>query len=200
MKAALSRFNAGDFRQRHAGTFGFIQVNGKPKLVYVNSVDSDSASFSDSDGFRYSAKADGGFEFDFIPVERKWHNTPEGAILSLRYAARQWRRGICPDNTQLYEISHGRYTAVEVNFHTISKIYETAALTIKEIQDRYNSSFSVALNHAFAVDSKNKVYLFDRVIGTRVKPNEVRLTMPIVTQELLDCFRDIGLNVAVTGE
>ena len=200
MKATLSRFNAGDFRQRHADTFGFIQVNGKPKLVYVNDVDSDSTTFSDIDGFRYTAKADGGFEFDFIPVERKWHNVPDGAILSVRHAARQWRRGICPNNTQLFEISRRGFNAIGVEFATVSKIYETAALTAKEIQDRYNSSVPVALNHAFAVDGKNRVYLFDRVIGARVKPNEVNLTMPIVTQELLDCFRDVGLDVVVTGE
>ena len=195
MKATLSRFNAGDFRQRHQNTYGFIKVNDKRMLVHVDEVNGSFVSFSDIDGYKFTSNAGSDFEFEFIPVERAWHNTEHNPIYSSRVPARQWQRGVCDGNTRLLAVSDkGRVDSVACDFKQIASIFTFPGLTPLQINKRFEEGKAVALSKAFAVSQLGAVYLYDRAIGTlNLKERKLKLNMPIVMQELSDAFRDSGI-------
>ena len=200
MKAKLTRFNAHDFRQRHQGTFGFITTpTGRRELVHVTDVNEHQLTFKDFDGFDYTAQSDADVEFEFLPVERKWHNSIDRCFFTFRHPARQWQRGICPANTILYRLDKG-LSQRDVSFDTLHEIFPDRALTKDEVSARLGRNTPTAISNAFAVGSAGTLFFFDRSVGNfSAKSREVFLSsMPIIKQEVVDAFRNIGLSVEVS--
>lgn len=97
--------NIGDFKQRYQGVVGFLRPAGRDRtLVFVYNVSSSKVTFRDHNNHEYYANVDSGVEFEFIPTQRAWYNTSNGTYYLQRVPARQWRRGICADNTAFIQL------------------------------------------------------------------------------------------------
>jgi hypothetical protein len=165
----FTRRDAGDFRQRYLGTFGFFRRgDSKPLLTKINSIDN-VVTFSDKDGISYTLNPDtpNDIGFEFIPPKAAWHNTTDGAYLVKRIPARQWLRGVSPKNTSI-ATPHGKKAVVD--FPILEQIYGKTYPMTKAQEAFYKQASRtgfLAISDQIAVDySLKQVWCLDMTIGS----------------------------------
>jgi hypothetical protein len=96
--------NAAENRSRYNGTLGFLTTESNKKLVVlIEEVGSSYTKVVDENGIAYTLKNDTGCKLEFTQVPSKWFRiTPKHIGFVCRRAERQYKRGICVDNTRLY--------------------------------------------------------------------------------------------------
>lgn len=169
-----------DFRARYQGSFGFIKNgDGTRRLVQIDNVNGTQVTFTAGDSFTYFAKADSGFEFDFIPAVTGWYNSIDGGTYLLsRIPARQWHRGIHTANTRIQ--SAMGYTE-ELDYNILSKIFVEGFNNWQYTE----GAFTCALSKFFALASKNTIKFLGRNVGVR-DDDLLKLTDTSIMQELTD--------------
>lgn len=202
MFAKFNAANAADFKQRHESTIGWLHRAGKTHLVYVTFVGGDRVSFQDKDGTEYFAtsKADD-TEFEFLPVTRGWKNGTNRAWYMQRRPAKQYQRGVSPNNTEIFSMNAaGTLTKSHVDILVVHDYTNKDAV---DPFDVYKASaaakkpYGVAIDRHFAVVPKGVVYFYDHLIG-RNDGNKITLDYQNVRQELSDVLRrkNIPLEIA----
>lgn len=187
-----------DFSQRYHNTFGWYHTDSGGKiLVKVTLVDESIVKFTDKRGITFSAIPDKGNVFEFIPLERAVHNLDDGdVVLSERVPARQWKRGVCRENTSLYSLVSSK--RMDFNFDLVEQLYSARPHLsyVDEFMDGKRTSVAINPVFSFVNDS---VYVYDRRVGT-VKPKTSQIVMEDSTylQEVRDLMRDSFLNFTVT--
>lgn len=189
--------NAGDFRQRYRGTYGFFITAAKRTLVMLSDVSTENRSvhFSDSRGVTYqlNVDADDDIGFEFIPPRSAWHNTSKGPMLVGRVAARQYQRGICQANTSIRDI-HGRNMGV--SFETLAPIFDGREITPAKASEK--GMFAINPHFAVATDIGG-VFLYNQRIGAVEKKDDhfiVKLEKDsMFAVELGDAFRRASIKV-----
>lgn len=190
---ALAEFTsagAADFRQRYRGVFGWYPTETGEMLVKVTGVDEQITHFENAQEHEFFAYADKGVKFKFIPVTKKvfiFEGTP---VLAQRIPQRQYRRGICSDNTA-FTIVQGGY-GLGVSFNTVAA-YVKGGYTIPK-QLTYGS---YALNEQLSV-SGDRLYVYDIPVGI-IDNNTVKITEPIFMQEVKDYLRDNNIETKVVA-
>lgn len=189
--------NAGDFRQRYKGTYGFFHRDGLSTLVRLDSVDLErrKVGFVDIKGNDYYAvmNHDDNIGFSFIAPKAQWHNTGAGPLLVQRVPQKQYRRGICDNNTQLLTLDGANAGVNFPNLHSIFVDPKKVADVCKD--ERF------AVSPQFAVDlAKKRLKCNNFVIGTAGKDSKqvfhVKLDDPdLFRQEVGDAFRRANLEV-----
>lgn len=192
MREEFTRNGAGDFSRRYQGTYGyFLSGEGKKVMVQVDQVGEEQVHFTDKNKNPYTANADRGNVFEFIPVERGLYDCAADMIYVDRRPARQWKRGICNENTYLYSFSSG--DNVSVVFNRLEAVF--GGDKSNNLQDWLNKKRTgVAFNRQFGVWN-GLLYLYNRVIGKIVK--DVFKVDPIFVQEMKDIVRDLELKFKV---
>jgi hypothetical protein len=188
MLATLTTVNAGDFKQRYQGVFGYLLVESKRTLVYIHQVSGTKVTFRDKDGTEYFAMANAPVTFEFQPVMRGMVNTPEGVHLLVRVPARQYKRGICTENTRAYTMNNnGTWRMATFDFNEVVFNVLSSTISYKEAADLwFNKKIkAVALSPRFGITPRNEVLFHDIVIGT-VTDDTILLKKTIVFQELSD--------------
>lgn len=189
MLDSLTKDNWRDFSQRYRGTYGWYTPEiGKPRAVYITNVSEEMVQFQGLDGNEYHALADKGVKFRFLPFRKKIFVGQDGAAyVAVRRPARQWRRGICNDNTLVYMLRPDGARAVPI------------ATAVKQLMSEEGSKLNkgVKLSDNFAIVG-TIVYLHEHMIGGIVGNhitvlNEYRL----FKQELRDALRDNSLSYIV---
>lgn len=192
--------NAGDFRQRYRGTYGFFSKDGKRTLVQLSDVSAERGLvvFIDAKEQTYKLNVDASDDigFVFLPPKSAWHNTSTGPYFVRRVAARQFQRGICEANTAIRRTG-GR--GVAVCFQSLSDIFEKA-ITPKEAVAAKQEA--VAISPQFCVDTSQKyIWMFDQAIGAATKKDDhysVELRDPeMFGVEVQDAFKRAGIEVTV---
>jgi hypothetical protein len=192
--------NAGDFRQRYRGTYGFYTNNGKRTLVQLVDVSAERGVvlFADEKGQQYKLNVDHDdtIGFSFLPPRSAWHQTVTGPYFVRRVAARQFQRGICEANTAIRRTG-GR--AVHVGFEALSDIFEKQ-ITPKEAVVAKGDA--IAVSPQFAVDTGlKKIWCFDQQIGKATKKDDhysVELTDPeMFGVEVVDAFKRAGIEATI---
>lgn len=189
--------NAGDFRQRYQGTYGFFSRSGKKQLVRLANVDTEMGviKFVNSTetpfNIRWDAEEDVGFEF--ISPKPCWHNTKMGPLMVRRIAQRQYQRGISDTNTAISNPGGGHHG---IHFEVLSAIFENP-LTIKEAA----KSGIFALSDQMLVGEKH-LWLFNQAIGNVTRDGaaiKVVLNDPAMfITEVNDAFRRAEIGVTVS--
>lgn len=178
---ALEEFTSGgsrDFRQRYNDVFGFFpKGDGTDVLVRVTDVSDTSMRFVDERGISYTAYADQGVVFRFIPVTKKLFFFEDKLVLASRNPARQYQRGICQANTRFNTITNGG--VLDIDFDTIK-----AYIAEKGV-----------LNKFLAFEG-NRLYLYSQLIGIK-QGDSIVLENSLFRQEVLDALRVNGLNYEV---
>jgi hypothetical protein len=189
MLDTLTSTNHTDFRQRYLNTYGWFNTGTRKLLVYVSNVSDREVVFSDKQGVEYNVFRDSGLEFEFIPVDRGWFNTINGPLYLCRVPARQWHRGICKSNTNIYrQDASGTFVGANVGIKLLSDIFENTLTPHECLQN----AAGVALSKHFAMVPKGKFMFYDQKVG-EVDHSGARyaitLTNPIVKQEVSDLIR-----------
>lgn len=153
--------NAGDFRQRYHGTYGFYSRAGKRVLVKLYNVDTENlrVTFINKDNTPFVIQADASESevgFEFLTPKAAWHNTPMGPLLVRRIAQRQYSRGLCESNTGITDATGvGKVVA----FDTLGAIFDTTVTVAEASKGR-----SFALNEFFCV-ADERLWLLGQSVG-----------------------------------
>lgn len=190
----FTRQDAGDFRQRYQGTYGYFRRGTKKTLVRLDKVDIDNnvVIFVDIDGLTYDIQADASDDsigFDFLPPKMAYHNTPAGTYLLRRVPQRQFSRGLSERNITIKTLNG---QAVEVNFHSLRDVFERPlqilqafhrALALKTgVRER---SFAISPQFGISLDH-NALFCFNDHIGNVTVSSEVGIATPSVAVKLQD--------------
>lgn len=182
---ALEEFTSGgarDFRQRYLDVFGFFPKEGGEILVKVTSVDDKKMTFVDNRGITYTAYADQGVLFRFIPVVKRLFFHEGTLCIAHRKPARQYQRGITYNNTTFQTV---RGATVDIEFNTIAD-YSGKANTAKH--GRILSDYLGVFN--------DTMYLYTNPIGTIIG-TKVVLNDTTFKQEVADCLRNNKLTMEI---
>jgi len=197
--------NLQDFKQRYSGVLGwYISEEDKSKiLVTVASVGNERVAFRDQHGGTYYAIVNGGCRFEFLPVEKSWRNTEDTCFFLSRIPARQWKRGICADNTSITyaETLLGEWARNEENWQIrIFRIFSFNNTYKEEVLKFLEGKRSVvAVSPHFAI-LRDKVFLHNICIGD-YKNKVITLHSDMLLQELTDTLRRTGItDIKVTNK
>lgn len=190
MLDTLTSENWRDFSQRYKGTYGWYSPEKGTKIpVFISEVAQDHLKFVGLDNREFEARADKGVAFQFAPLNRRIHVGNDGhAYVVCRRPARQYRRGICGDNTFIY-----RLTAAGVKSMPIS----TATMKILLAEEGMKVSNGVKLSNAFCLVGP-AFYAYEQLIGA-FADNSITLNprAKLLIQEVKDAIRDSSLNFKV---
>ena len=190
-----SHNNIADFKQRYSGVFGWLNPKDGRQRVFVKNVSATRVTFTDPTGHEYYANVDAGVDFEFLPAEKAWAQTSLGLFLIQRIPARQWKRGICVDNTSIREVhDNGSIGPLTTSFNAVVFSIMGEPPNYKRRVDHYlanQGQLDVALSRHFAL-IRTKVCFFGFPVGTINKNNAtITLDTSMVYQELVDlCYRN----------
>lgn len=183
--------NVADFKQRYQGVIGWLhQPAGNKVAVFVSNVTSSKVTFKDKADAEYYANVDAGVQFEFIPTQRAWYNVKDAVYLVQRVPARQWKRGICSDNTFFQQLTKDTLMLTVAPWTTVAFEVMGAALPAAAVVKEYRQQQrdAVALSKHFAL-SASKVFFLNIQIGDVVRADKTIIIAPayhMVRQELTD--------------
>jgi hypothetical protein len=187
-----------DFSQRYLGTYGWYTTDSNKKiLVYIDNIDDYSMRFKDAKGGVYSANANKGVFFEFLPLNKGVYNSAsrDDVLFVRRIPARQWSRGIHRNNTEILSLS-GKI-GTRVDFQSLGDIFLDTDRN-KFIHDYMEGKRTcVALSDALCFIGGD-VYIYNNPIGTVDKrTNKIVLTTDTFFQECMDAVVKFGLPMQV---
>jgi hypothetical protein len=198
--------NAGDFRQRYQGTFGFFRKDNAPpvlaKLTFVEHI----VGFVDKRGQTYEVFPDrpGEIGFEFLPPRAGWTNAMEGAFYTERVAQRQFSRGVCERNTRIYQLVEKGFATQPINFNTLEKVYEIKADNLAAWNLFVAGAIpSYSISREFAM-TKERVFVYSAECGTVKSLSATKVVVALEDDalfrtELSDAFRKIGVTLEVSA-
>lgn len=192
-------FNARDFQRRYSGSYGFFTVpeTKKKVLVYLNNVNERTVEFVDANQIAYTAIADTGVEFEFIPITRKLFVYNDRLHYIRRKLAKQWARGVNTQNTALTIIG-GRTQSL--SFGNINAAFFDKKADVLQTCNllEQKKAECVALSDTFGVVDST-LYVYDDVIGSFMADRrEILLEDDLFRQEVLDLVARLGLPYKVS--
>lgn len=195
MKELFSSDTWADFRQRYSNTYGWYEKeNGEQVLVRVAQVNNALITFLDKNEITYTAKVDKGNSFYFIPVQKGLGYFGKDIICSSRVPARQWKRGICIENTRMRNLSQDELVDIT---HELLENFLNKELISKRLEE-FKQSFTghVILNSFLSFT--NNVMIYDNVIGKLIrKDRKIILKSDTFLQEVVDALTHNGLDISV---
>lgn len=200
MRDTYTSENHRDFNARYAHTYGWLIQGQRRSLVFMEDGDEERFLFTAGTLQTYTAYIDGGAVFEFIPVKMGWFNSKDGEIVFLeRHPARQWKRGICADNTWAYKYTPYGVTAERISYQLLASIFTTPIEVNKDfVVAKVEAKLPVALSQHFAI-ADGDIYFFKTPIGS-MKNNIITLSNTTVKQELSDCIRRMGLPWSIAND
>ncbi len=183
--------NERDFGARYAETFGWLITGDTRRFVHISHTDHSAVYFTQGGKLEYNARIDAGVQFEFIPVDRGWYNTSTGDVVYLvRVPARQWKRGISQNNTQI-RMCDGLFQ-LPVDYPTLLSVFSK-----EHKQHSYIPGKRCALSKHFAINSVNQVFFYNQVIGALEK-DIIVLNDTLVATELTDTINRQGYPLKVS--
>jgi hypothetical protein len=178
-----------DFRQRYQRTYGYLLGAQKKKtLCYISKVD-DKVHFDTIAGKNFFVYWDVGVEFEFLPITRGWFFTREGWVLLQRTPVKQYNRGISKSNTSCTkDHPYNGLQHLDISLEILYDVFISPPMP----------TVGKHFHHLFLV-TESKVFFYDKQIGV-VEGNKIKLTTPLLRQELSDFIRRDGDSYEVTYE
>ncbi len=183
MLEEFTGLGARDFRQRYNHSYGYFTnpSTNKKILVYMSVINDRSAEFKDQRDNVYTANADAGVSFEFIPVKKRLFVCDNTIYLQERQPARMWARGINSQNTRITSVK--TLAKVDLNFKRVVAAME---------QERYvEVSEGMLLSNIFCI-LENRVYVYNQCIGKwDAEKQIIDLNDQMFYQELVDLVKKL---------
>lgn len=191
MLDTFSMANAADFKARYVNCFGwFINKENKEIPVFLDKIRETTLFFSGMDGVPYHTYADAGVQFKFASIRKAIYQGLDGKLYCLqRHPARQWRRGICADNTVMYELTEKGRSAKHITLDSMANILN--ADQSKRSKHILSDMFAIVGSSVFIYDTK--IGGFDPETGTIT----LAAKMQVFLQDVMDACRNNGLTYKV---
>ena len=190
MLDTLTPENWRDFSQRYARTFGwYTKESGEKVPVYIHEVHEGHVVFHGLDGREFEGRAGKGVAFQFAPLTRRLHVGNDGYVYVInRRPARQYSRGISPNNTFIYRLTGSGLKTIPVG---------TASMKILLADEGTKITNGVKLSKAFCLIDR-VLYAYECVVGSLVN-NTIFLNADTksLVQEVRDAVRDSKLTYKV---
>lgn len=134
----------------------------------------------------YSEHSHAAPEIDFILPKKSYFNTGNGAMLLQRIPARQYRRGICGDNTEILLLKGTIFHPSAVNFQNLDKYVR------KPSWPQFGEQgISYAVSRRIAV-SGTQVYVDQTPIGTINYKDRRISVIPLFAPEIQTILKENG--------
>lgn len=192
MIEVVTRARAPEMAQRYQGTYGFLKTgSGKKILVTINDVDTSSVEVMDVKSNKYTLASDTGCELEFTQVPSQWFQPdPDHIAYVNRRPDRQYKRGICPGNTNVFiPASCGKYlVGADTTAARINALFNPTDPEALRAFSRY-SRMKCGLWSKFFAYAQDTVYCKDLVIGT--VDHELKVIMlndNVFAQEMRDAL------------
>lgn len=199
MKDSLTSSNHQDFRARYQGTYGYYvdPYTSKRLPVFVGNCNQHRVTFNDITGRELHVNVDAGIEFEFIPVDRGFFQVNKEVFYLERVPARQWKRGICNENTRAYTLD-GALRNIAANYLEI--ITNMLPINCQSGWLLSKDGYPAALSKHFAISAANVLYFYNKEIGTvDHATNTIKLNNDMLLQEVTDLFRRNNIDVRVSA-
>lgn len=181
-----------DFRQRYNHTYCWLIRGPERQFVYIQAIDSERVKFTIGNGVVFTANADAGAVFEFIPVDRGWYNTVDGSILHMtRVPERQFRRGISEGNTLLADES---LFPVDLTYKRLHSVFSLP----KQWDRKFEPGIPNALSKHFAYLPDSGKLMFHNVHIGDFATDGFKVDHNFL-QEVSDVFRRRNIEVAIKG-
>lgn len=126
-------------------------------------------------------------EVEFILPKKGWFNTKHGATLLFRVPARQYRRGVCDDNTSILSLLGDSFNPQSVSVETLHDYIQKPKFGGFGMQLR-----SYAVSKRLAVSTTGKIYVDKISIGTINYDAATIQALPLFHSELEQVLKDHG--------
>jgi len=185
MREQVKNFNFDHWHQRYQGCFGYLCVDNKEIAVVINQIKPGQIDYSTSAMNNLFIIAGADVEFNFQPLRPGYNPTTKGLYFVQRIPARQWRRGICPDNSRVFTCKNG-LKAAAWNNNAIFSLLENG-ISFRESVKNYETNKYAALSKHFAL-MDTTLYFYDQQVGA-LTDNVIKLPTPDIAQELSDVIK-----------
>lgn len=184
--------NHRDFNARYSETYGWLHDGDKKHFVFLTHTDGNAVYFNRSGDVSYSALINKGVIFEFIPVDRGYFTTIDGAVYYLsRVPARQWKRGISETNTVVRDLNN---LTVPITYKLLASIFNPEHSPHKFTGDNNNGQFIISKHFAVNV---GVVLFYNQPVGF-YRDGIIRLASDLVFTELQDTINRNNLPLKVT--
>jgi len=183
-----------DFSQRYRHTFGWLVNKNKDIPVYIRDVSDTVVSFQGLNGEEYFAYADKDVMFKFLPLKRRITVGSDGNLYTIsRHPARQYRRGVCADNTHITQLTPTGAISRRVDVPTINTIVSGDGVK--------TGTGIVKMSDQFAIVGAI-IYLYEYTIGTVDTSSGIMIDKKYLNfiQELRDAIRNGSFKYRILND
>lgn len=171
------------------------------RLFYIRDVGAHLVRGTDEDGteFELYLNHEHPYEVDYVLPHKSYFQLAKRACMLQRVPAKQYRRGVCNENTRLTAIGKtGNLVNVEIGFDALKAFVSKQAFpSIKTILLMKNKPLSVALSPRFAFVPETGQILADQLSVAIVdkKAGVVTINREIFRPEVLKFVNDLNMEI-----
>lgn len=198
MLDTLTGNNAADFKARYQGTFCWFMHDGQRLLVRIDTVQGNKVIFTDFFDRKLEVYVDSNLFFEFLPLSRRWNVTQDGTLFyTARVPARQWKRGICDENTQLCGFDPASRVLLTLPMRNLFQYLHNIDQFPKNNLNTYlkDPSKGAYLSRHFVISPTGKFYFLLQEAGTFTRTNKLELYDDVIAQEVSDLITRENLPI-----
>ena len=171
------------------------------RLFYIRDVGHSLVRGTDEDGteFELYLNHDNPYEVDYVLPHKSYFQYAKRACMLQRIPAKQYRRGLCAENTRLTALGKaGGLVNVDIGFDVLKAFVSKQAFpSIKTILTMKNKPLSVALSPRFAFVTEPGLIVADQLTVATVdkKQQQVTIHQKIFRPEIMNLIKDLNMEV-----
>lgn len=159
----LKPSNANDIQRYFSGTF--VKFSGfGDRLFYINEVNKDAIHGKDDDGhdFILSLHEEAPFEMDYVLPNRAVYQLGKTVAMLQRIPARQYKRGVCDDNTKLFRPGNGE--RMDLTLANLKKfVNKPSYRTLRQALYGKSADIEIAITPRFWFRKRDQTLFLDTV-------------------------------------
>lgn len=196
----FSTDNYDDINRYYRGTYVKFKETGD-RLFYIRDVGPQRVTGTDEEGteFELFLNHDDPYEVDYVLPHKSYFQLNKRACMLQRVPAKQYRRGICGENTRLTALGKtGNLVQVEIGFDALKAFVSKQAFpSIKTVLTMKNKPLSVAISPRFAfVPETGQIYTDQLAVAVvSKKDNRVTVTREIFRPEVTQFVSDLNMEI-----
>jgi hypothetical protein len=171
------------------------------RLFYIRDVNHSIVRGTDEDGteFELYLNHDDPYEVDYVLPHKSYFQYAKRACMLQRVPAKQYRRGLCAENTRLTALGKtGNLVNVDIGFDALKAFVSKQAFpSIKTVLTMKNKPLSVALSPRFAFVTEPGFIVADQLTVATVDKKQQKVTIhrEIFRPEVMNLIKDLNMEV-----
>jgi len=171
------------------------------RLFYIRDVGHSQVRGTDEDGteFELYLNHDDPYEVDYVLPHKSYFQYAKRACMLQRVPAKQYRRGLCAENTRLTAIGKtGNLVNIDIGFDVLKAFVTKQAFpSIKTVLTMKNKPLSVALSPRFAFAPEPGLIIADQLTVATVDKKQQKVTIhrEIFRPEVLKFVNDLNMEI-----